>query len=451
MRADDKRNQLSIKALSVVPAVAVVAVVLSSYVARAPDIIAARVYGGPPSPDGTVAWRVVVSLRDRGFYEPVPHAPITLRVGDAVIDGITDDEGAWEARMTPSDATPNQTDVIVSDRRSGRRLLASSVALRPASWKSAFRRVEPQLSGRRSGALEVDLFLHRAFLASAFPERALVRVSHDGSPVGAASLNLVGDGVKVDGDRTPRTDAQGQTWITLRPVFPAATLSIEAKDAAGETGRMECVLPVRNGAMWVDPDALIQGTISISSPVGHRQAFVSIFTQNARLFGARVPMRLDRGGSAAELPLPALPNEPAWIMVSPDPPGTGNEPSLLGWPIPRKESVEPCAAAHASTLLLADGMPVALTSARERAHAGRVRGLAILALAAMIESALLWMRARQAKRELEALLASHDDIDEVVTRTLVGGSRFWVRLVIATLLVAVAFGTLAVVISLGGL
>lgn len=452
MNQEEKRKRWIVKTLSVVPAVAVVTVVISSYHARAPDVVAARVYGGPPGPDGTVAWRVVVSLRDRGFYEPVPHAPVSLRVGDAAVDGTTDDEGAWEARVALGPTTDEHAEVVVRHRASGRRLLASRVPLRPNQWKAAFRRVDPAVPGRRSGSLHVDLSLHRAFLAASFPERALVRVTRDGSPVGSVSLNLSGEGVDVQGDRVLRTDEQGQRWITLRAQFPAATLSIEANAADGDSGRMQCVLPVRSGALWVDPEALIRGTIDVVSPVGHRRAYVTIFAQSARLFGASAAMRRDdSAGARAEVPLPDLPEEPVWVMVSPDPPGTGDEPSLLGWPIVREDRLHPTAAAHAGTLLLADGMPAALAAARERLHAGRVRALLILALAAIIESALLWMRARQAKLELERLLASHDDIDEAVTRTLVGGSRFWVRLVVASLLVALAFAALAFVMWADGL
>jgi len=450
--SDDRHNSLIVKALSIVPAVAIVAVVASSYISRAPDIIAARIYGGPPGPDHTLAWRVVVSLRDRGFFETVPNLPLSLQAGSAPpIEGSTDDEGAWEARIPLPNDSIEEIDIVVRRSDSDQVLLSYAVPVRTPAWRSTFRRAHPQLAGRRSGALEVDLFLLRSFVASSFPERALVRVSRDDLPVASAKLTVSGEGVAFDVDRDLHTDAEGRAWITLRPTFQAPTMVVEAVDEVGDRGSFQCILPVRTGALWIDPIEQTNGTISIASPVGHRLAYLTFFSERARLMGTRVKLESDgEGGAKGSMALPSLPDEPAWVMVSPDPPGTGEERDLFGWPILQRGELRPTEAAHASTIFLADGMPRSIAAAQERTHAGRLRGMMILALAALIEASLLWSRARHAKLELERLLASDADIDEAVSKALLGGSRFWFRMVIAVFLVAICFGTMAIIMWLGG-
>jgi hypothetical protein len=450
--AEDRHKSLIVKALSIVPAVAIVAVVASSYISSAPEVIAARIYGGPPGPDHSLAWRVVVSLRDRGFFETVPNLPLSLHAGNAPpIEGRTDDEGAWEARIPLPNGSIEEIDIVVRRSDSDQVLLSYAVPVRSPAWQSMFRRAHPQLTGRRSGALEVDLFLLRSFVASSFPERALVRVSRDGLPVASAKLTVSGEGVSFDVDRDLHTDAEGRAWITLRPMFQAPTVEVEALDEVGDRGSFQCILPVRTGAMWIDPIEQMNGKISIVSPVGHRLAYLTFFNERARLMGTRVKLESDgEGGAKGSMALPSLPDEPAWVMVSPDPPGTGEERDLFGWPILRRGEPRPTEAAHASTIVLADGMPRAIAATKERKHAGRLRGMIILALAALIEASLLWSRARHAKLELERLLTSDADIDEAVSKALLGGSRFWLRMVIAVCLVAIGFGAMAFVTWIDG-
>jgi hypothetical protein len=227
-------------------------------------------------------------------------------------------------------------------------------------------------------------------------------------------------------------------------------MEIHAVAPSGETGSFECAVPARTGALWIDPDKLVNGTVFVASPVRHRQAFLTFFTQHARLLGTRIDLESDGiGGATGSMLLPPMPNEPAWVLVSPDPPGAGGEEDVTAWPIPRSDDPRPTEAAHLSTPLLADGMPQALAASKDRAHMGRLRAMLILVAAALIESSLLWLRARQAKRELQELLTSHADADEALSRALLGGSQFWIRMLIASLLVALGFGALAFVTWVG--
>lgn len=453
MISEDEYKALILKAISIIPAVAVLAVLASSYAAGAPDVIAARIHGGPPGPDHTLSWRVVVVLRDRGFYEPVPNLPLSLEAGKEKITGITDQEGAWESRLPwgPTEHRPAQQ-IPVTIRRldSGATLLSHPVAIRPSAWHESMKRVPPQVTGRRSGQLHIDLFLLRAAAATSFPEQALLRVSHDHAPVSEAKLSLSGDGLSFDPDPPQRTDREGRARLRILPSFPAPSLEIHATAPGGETGTFECALPTRTGALWIDPDKLANGTVFVASPVRHRQAYLTFFTQQARLLGLRMPLEDDGvGGATGSMLLPPMPHEPAWVLVSPDPPGAGGEQDVIAWPIITSTDPPPTEAAHVSTPLLADGMPQALAASKDRSHAGRLRAMLILAAAALIESSLIWLRARQAKRNLEMLIASNLDIDETVSRALLGGSRFWIRMLTASLLVALGFGALAFVTWVG--
>lgn len=453
MIPEDKYKALILKAISIIPAVAVLAVLASSYAAGAPDVIAARIHGGPPGPDNILAWRVVVVLRDRGFYEPVPNLPLSLEAGKEKITGITDQDGAWESRIpwgSPEHGSAEQVSVTIRRLDSGTTLLSHPVSVRPSAWHESLQRVPPQVTGRRTGQLHIDLFLLRAVAATSFPEQALLRVSHDHAPVSEAKLSLSGDGLSFDPDPPQHTDREGRARFRILPAFSSPTLEIHATAPGGETGTFACALPARTGALWIDPDKLSRGTVFVGSPVRHRQAYLTFFTQHARLAGVRMPLDDDGvGGATGSMNLPPMPDEPAWVLVSPDPPGAGGEQDVIAWPIVTSSDSPPMEAAHVSTPLLADGMPQALAASKDRAHAGRLRAMLILAAAALIESTLIWLRAHQSKRKLETSLAANPDIDPIVSRALLDGSRFWIRMLIASVLVALGFGALAFVTWVG--
>ena len=73
----------------------------------------------------------------------------------------------------------------------------------------------------------------------------------------------------------------------------------------------------------------------------------------------------------------------------------------------------------------------------------------ILTLATAIEAMLIGLRSRNANQELESLLAAQPDIDESLRRSLIGGSKRWIHMLIAVSLIAVAFGSFALITWLG--
>lgn len=450
MTGDDRPKSWINKALPAVPAVAVLLVVVSSWFARSTQTVAARIYGGPPSAD-TLAWRVVVSLRESGFYQPVAHTRITITLAThppVSVEGQSDNEGAWEARIPLPPTASGQIRTSITQPDSNIVLLDAPVTIDPPAWHSSFARAAPPVPGRSSGALDVRLSLSRSIMASAFAEEAIVRVSRDGAPVTSAALSLSGSGLMFD-PISARTNSSGVATIRVTPTFTAPEITIRAVSDDAE-GVFEGILPVKSGALWVDPDALARGTITVASQVRSQAAYLTLFTEKARLWGGRLTLQPnDQHGASGTMPLPPIPDTAVWLMASPDPQGTGAESELFAWPIVRGQG--PQNAAHVSTPILGDGMPQALARAREQKRAAKLRALLIIAVAAVLEAGFLVLRARQAKQELERVIASHADVDEAVTRALVGGHGFWLKLVVAAFLVAIGFGALAFVTWMGAM
>ena len=444
-----RQNTLIAKLLPVIPAVAVASVMLSSLLAGMPNTVAARIYGGPPGHDGTIAWRVVASWRDRGSYVPLAQQQLSIQSHDALLAvGTTDNEGAWEARI-PLHSLPSATDPLDitvrchNGKNSGDVLLQAPIALYPPAWSTSIRRLSHRIEGRRTGPLQVDVSLMRGTIAATFPERAVVRVTSNSTPIPGARVVLTGDGVSFQPSHTLSTNAQGRAEVTLVAPLPSSTIEVQATDASGQSGTFEGVLPVRAGAFWIDPDRLVQNTIAVTSPVGHPYAYVTVFDEHARLFGARLSLTRDAfGGATATMPLPSRAH--SWILAIPDPPGAEIERQSLAWPVITSPD-EPAEATHVSTPMLADGMPAAIAASKERRHAHRLRALLILTAAAMIETGLIGLRSRNARQQIKQLLASDVEIEISVSRTVVGGFRFWLMMLIATSLIAVAFGILAFV------
>ena len=447
-------------AMYALPGIAVIAVVVSSWFARTGDTMAARIYGGPPGPDRVLSWRVVLQRRDRGYYDPVPNIPLVVRVlaGDqsAQTEGVTDDEGAWEVRLPLPPGACSTLSVIAHRRDDPRPLATGDVPVAPALWSQSFGRVDALLSGRRSGDLRIEVAALRGIMAAPFPDQILIRVSRpaDAADVANASISLSAQGVDLPKDTNLRTDAFGRLLLRLTPTFHSPTIEIRATDEAGVQGAFEGVLPVQAGALWLDPDALARGRIEVASPVGHRHAYITVFNRNARLFATRLDMTADAdGGARGGIALPPLPDGDLWLLTSPDPQGQGVEAQTVAWPLTLGTRDEPRPSARDGarvlTPLLLDGVPTMTANLRSDAVAGRFRAMLILAAAALLESVLLAWRARQARRELELLLASHADIDEALTKAMLGGSRFWIKLVIAALVIAVGFTAMALVTWLG--
>jgi len=149
--------------------------------------------------------------------------------------------------------------------------------------------------------------------------------------------------------------------------------------------------------------------------------------------------------------MPPLPPGDVWVLASPDPQGQGMEGYHVAWPVHSGGVGLHAGSMPSATIrtpLLADGIPAAVAAVRADERIARTRILALLAAAALVEAVLLFIRSRNAREELEAILSSHADIDEALLHTIAGGARFWLKLVIAAVLIAAMLGALALVVSI---
>jgi hypothetical protein len=296
--------------------------------------------------------------------------------------------------------------------------------------------------------LQIDLLLARSTLAAAFEEKAIIRVSKDRIPVKKAKLSISGEGVSFPVLPT-HTDDDGYAWIRVLPTFPTATLQIQALSELDETGAFDCILPVRIGALWLDPAKLTSKIVFVASPVPHRHAFLTFFSEKARLMAFSIPLENDQaGGAFGSIALPSMPKEPIWLLVSPDPPGVG-ETDLVAWPI-TIEGSEPQEAAKVSTPLIGDGIPSAIQTSKNRVRLARLRAMVVLAIAAAIETLLIGLVVRQSQHRLRTQLDSLTAEDRELIPSLHGGSRLWIGMLLGSLLVALGFSALALVLWMSG-
>ncbi|MCL2823969.1 MAG: Ig-like domain-containing protein [Polyangiaceae bacterium] len=282
-------------------------------------------------------------------------------------------------------------------------------------------------------------------MAASFPESAIIKVSSNDSPSPNTLLTLSGDGTTFDPSAALTTDEDGVAKTTLTSTLPSPSIEIHATNPSGKSGHLTCTLPVQTGALWIDPKHLANDTIHVVSPVQHRHAYLTFFNHQSRLLGTRLPLIPDASGNAsASMAKPTFEN--FWILASPDPPGTGVERELTAWPITPNPN-EPADAATISTPLLIDGFPDAIAVARDKRRTNRFRTLLILATASLVESGLIYLRLRNARHRINAL---EQELDLPLDGSGIGGATLWTVMVVVAFLVAVAFGSLALVSWIGG-
>ncbi len=443
-------------ALHVVPGSAVVVAAALALVTRTPNPVGARLYGGPPDSNHVAAWRIVVLERDHGYYSALAglHVRLAARAGSArtTAEGTTDDDGAWEARIALPDARAAEVAVEVVADPFEQPLVTATIPVRPPAWQSSFRRMTKATAGEARGALRVSVTAARSAFAAGFPEDVCVHVvtADAAEPVAGAHVRVSGEGFSADPAGELVANANGDACLRVVPTHHLPAMQVVATTPSGLEGTWDGTLTVTPGSMWVDPWAVARGRLVVRSPVAHRAAYLTVFNERSRLLATKVKLDRDRHGDAVgAIDTPPLPPGDVWVLASPDPQGEGMEGHHVAWPV-QSGSIDLHAgvmpSATVRTPLLADGIPAVVAAVRADERIARMRILALLAAAALIEAVLLFIRSRMARQELEALLSSHADIDEALLHTIAGGARFWLKLVIAAVLIAALLGALALVV-----
>jgi len=389
-------------------AIPVIAVAATAAVLLGPGALgpayAARVYGAPTLGSRVAALRIETLASLSGVDERVAMSDITVeaRIGERSLDPFTlstGPDGIAEARLEAPEPIREPIDIRL---RRGRATLAQG-RVAPTAPAPLFAQLG-LVRGSTQGELSIRVDAARGILAAPFPEalKILVTQGADDRAGVAAELEVSALGAEVLPARVT-TDARGAAAITVKALAHQADMTIVAR-AAGKTGRWEGTLPVVPGAIWLDPNAA-PGALALVSPAPRDRAYVSVHSDQGRVFGASVPLTLDPSGyyrGETHLPpLPAGPRNPIYqATLSGDPLERG--PATVAWPLPPATG----AVTPAPIERVLDGLPAALAAEKARAWAARRVGLLVIGAAALCEVLLILLQSRAAVRHPDEHLRS---------------------------------------------
>jgi hypothetical protein len=397
-------------AVYVVPtaAVATVAFVLLGPGARR-AAVGVRVHGVPADGTSVLALRLVGVQRLSGVDDAVPVDGLTVTAsagGQAVPpwSGATDADGVAEARLEAAAPLHGPVDVVV---KRGEVVLAEGRIALGRTARHSF-----QL-GTIRGAQRGDLFIRvdavRGLFAAPFADVADVQVLlPGGAPAGAGvevKAELTGGNVTPE---SAQTDARGMVRFLIEPLAQTVDLAIDATAAGsaqgagpGKTGHWEGALPVGTGTIWLDASRWeAERALRLVAPTKRSAAYLSVYGENGRVFGAVVPLARDeRGLFGGSVTLPEL-RQPRllYAVVAADPLEQGA--GTAAWPV--TPAVGAPTAVPLQTLL--DGLPAADRRESGRVVRARRGGMLVLGIAMLLEVALLLFGARASRQRLETHL-----------------------------------------------
>jgi len=236
----------------------------------------------------------------------------------------------------------------------------------------------------------------------------------------------------ADGTRL-QTGAGGMAKLLLQPRAHVVLLGIEALHR-GRTGKWYSTLPVVPGALHA---SVAGGELRLVSPVPRDEAFYSIVSESARLFGGRVILtKASGGGAAASLALPDGLRPPFWVVVSSEA-DMGTQ-AAVGWPVGFEV---PTATFDAKDVLLLDGLPSAYERSRERPRRARLLAGLFALLSLTLALVLLTQRVRRA----DARLVAHFRDEGVKDSRRFRLERSGLMLVVAILCVGLGFVLIALI------
>jgi hypothetical protein len=397
-----------VQAYLVVPAVTILAAGFAMVTLATPRVlVAVRVWGGPTAA-GTQSVRLQCVRRAIGIDDSVAVDGLEVDIAGQRSSARCGEDGQAEVTVT----LPSEGRARVRVVRAGVVLAEGDARVTRSEWLRDAVEFPTQVAG--GGTLAVRASVEGGVVVMGRPTRIRLRVAEELRAPGALRVSCGGCEVSE-----PRP-AEGGLDVVVTPTFVTASLSLEQARAEGAAARgaWEARLPVASGALSVDSlrnhSARIAGVVR--APQVRSRAYVRVQDGLGRRAAAALALSPDgRGGSFApfELPLGAL-DEPAWLVVSPEP--SLGSPSALSWPLP-----PPSASAHRGAgpdqppadgrvvpdKLWLDGLEPMY--ARERARVDGMLGSvgAVIAMGALLESLLLYERSRASRRRLAQHLARY--------------------------------------------
>lgn len=378
------------------------AVIVTAVVLMGPgsqrSVLAARVRGAAVPGGRTMALRIETVRSLYGVAEPaalggltvvasLPGSPFPTWTGETKADGVAEVrlEGA-----VPLTGSVSIKVVSIAGMARPRLLAEGRIPLRNAP--SPFVQLGT-LQGTTRGDLPVRVDAVRGVMAAPFPEELRLFVG-SGGPGGRAEVTLSGVGVALTTERLT-TDDRGIATVSVKALAHQVDLVVDAQ-AGARAGHWEGTLPVVPGAIWISP-AEPGAPLSVVSPSPRAHAYVSLWSEEGRVFGAAVPLKRDDAGFFRGELGPSLPPSARllYAVVAGDPVERGA--GTVAWPIQPPEG----AIFARSIDLLLDGVPGAVEREQARVLVARRAAALVVAAAAIVEILLLVLQSRASQRRLE--------------------------------------------------
>lgn len=382
--------------LLTLPAMATLLVIVVLLGPGQPRTVSAVRALGVSEPDRTVgSLRLVAIRRDGAREEPLAGRELTVFVDDERSwSGSTDATGTAEVTFSP--ALPPSARVRVVDR-AGSPLLdgtLSAEAVAPEGPSLGW------LPGRSTGELTVAARVVRGPVVPPFPTRVRFFAGKDlfDGATFQPSQELPGKvDVTVRGGEPAKAvvvvgpDEPSELEIT--PIFEPLEIEVDFRSEDGRTGKLASTAPIVMSGFGVDDGH----ELVIASQAPRPFAFASFYDGSARVGGAVVPLteapdgffkgRVERPGRTTA------------VVIASDPSERGR--STVTWPLGGTVGIP----ARPQLVELAEGFTMTTDVERQRLRRVRAATVAMLALAAFAEIALLLVvgRARRLAGEREPI------------------------------------------------
>lgn len=450
------RGMLGRIAIVVIPtvAVAVTALVLLGPGALRP-VVGVRLRGVPFAGGRVVTFRLeaVRSLYDVDEVTPLDGIHLAASSNGARLSGWSGDadkDGIAEVRLEALAPITGPLEVVVERDTV---LAHGSIPLRPIDPLTTRRGIVP---GPTQGDLRIQVEALRGALAAPFvdtlaftvtevlggaPVQADLELSAPGSelsPLGAAPSAAASSELRLT------TNDHGAASVVVKPLAHDVNLTITARTLE-KKGLWSGVLPIIPGAAWIAAGTGL-GPFTVVSPAPHAFAYLSFWSEAGRVGGASLPLVKDADGFYRARLTPQLPADAKilYATVAGDPLEQGA--GTVAWPlVPAEAAVSP-----RPLELLLDGIPAARARESARAASARVKGIAVVAAAALAEILLLLYRSRASQRKLEAHFLDGEAIGSPDRPGLLRAARehMVLRALVGVAMIALAFAILGALTSL---
>lgn len=343
---------------------------------------------GSELPAGSL--RLVTTERLEGQEVAKPGTELAVFVGGESSPrwrGRTGSSGVAELQLDPPLAQDDVVRVVSGDAALVEGRLDEKLIAVEGSARIADKAVTAQ-----SGTLTLRLAPERGLLVPPFAERVRVRLTDNGLPL-SGTFKMTA--ISADPGEADVSFELGHATLDVTAIMQPVRLSFERSAAQGGAS-IEAALPVSMTGVYLAP-TLQDDALVVMSPGPRARAYLSFHDRDKRIGGELVELALDdrgffRGHSAAPPP------EGTMVIVASGEANEGGS-STAAWPAPGLTGT-----ATAPELKLAlDGTRQQLERQRQRARLVRTLAVGVVALAAVLELALLFLAAKQERARLARL------------------------------------------------